>query len=883
MKQLLFNSLFLILVCGSTASFAQDTYRVLVLHSGWHERIWDREFDRLFSDALTAREGAKVEISFQNLGIDKNQTPETRGFYVNNIEAIVQEQKVDMLVALLPAAIEFVQEIESFQDIPTILVLPSNDFDLSTFPKETTRVIKSNSDVAILNSIEAARALNPEASVVEFFSGSSQIDLAYMARARILSNNYPEELSFRFHSGLPVSELAAYTSELNQDSIVVFLPFSSFSSGESADAITLMPVVSEASGVPIYGIADSWLGLGILGGYFVIVDKYANAASLAASSLIHQHPLEEGDLQVSGDFIYDYAQLTKWGYDLEALNQPFLLRGKPRTILDDHSGFIYTIALLIFLLVIALGLQYLMLKRSEIAKKELQDRERQARENEARFELLTRNSLDVIWTWSGEKQLATYYSSSIEQLTGYTPEEFIALPMDQVMTVPLKEFTLQDIFKKESGPLMFEVELTRKDGHKVWCEVAAQPIGGSDVNRNDWVGVTRDVSIRKKAEKERLALENQVRQSQKFESLGTLAGGIAHDFNNMLGVIMGLTELLKLKMPDNAEALLIADKLLSTTDKAKAMVGQILAFSRQSTGNKAVTDIHELMVDTIQLIQTGIPKSINLNYGFTDKAINVLGDANQLSQVFINTLTNAYEAIDEQEGTIFVDIAESHFDHKVKLLHGELPAGSYAKVTVADNGSGLKAEEIEKMFDPFYTSKELGNGMGLAIVRGVVIGHGGAIDIHSEPNKGTTVSIYIPVTEQTAIAPEAADFHEYEGEKSTIMLVDDQTDLLETMSLMLQELGHHCIPCSDPQQALDLIASDNASIDLVITDYSMPSISGMEVREFSAKHRPDLPVILATGYSDRISEDTSDDEDTEYILNKPFGFGELKSMLNKML
>jgi PAS domain S-box-containing protein len=874
------SPVFLLLLSSLSFAAEDDTYRILVLRGNWHERDWDRDFNRHFLESMVSSNGNKVQVSFQNLGLDKLVSPITREFYADNIEAIVKEQGIDILVAVLPTAIEFVLEIESIAEVPKVLVLPAENFDQSSLPQNLVRVVQSRSNTAIRKTIESTEFLHPNAKVIEVFSGSGQTDLSYMARVKAISGEYLDRFDFRFNAGLPLNELASNLASIDDESVVLITPYMANRNGELANSVNFLPELSRLSSVPLYSFVDGWLGYGIVGGYMHTVDNYAYATSVAASSLINKTSAE---LAILGGFRFDYTQLRKWNLNLADLSEPYVVENKPMSILDDYAGFIYTIALLVFLLLAVLFLQFLLLKRSKIANVRLEASEKKARENETRFELLTGNSLDLIWTWDGANNRTTYCSPSVRQLTGYTFKELLALPRRSIMTSASVKLALSKLSSTNRGAQLFEVELIKKNGDKIICEIAAQPVSDSADNSAIWVGVTRDISKRKEAEKEKLALQNQVRQAQKFESLGTLAGGIAHDFNNILGVLMGLTELLKLKISGNGEATLLADKLMTTTDRAKMLVGQILAFSRQSLDLREVTNLNDLLFESFQIMQTGMPKSIRLSFSDNETNVNVLADSNQLSQVFINALTNAYEAIDEYEGEISLSVSELQLAETTKFLHGELPRGRYALVKVVDNGEGLAEDEIEKMFDPFYTSKDLGNGMGLAIARGIVIGHGGAIDIESILGSGTTVSIVVPIVETDAKVIELPKLVSTKAAQSTIVLVDDQEDLLETVAFMLKELGHKCISCVDPKIALDVIGNPNLEIDLVITDYSMPGISGLDIRKFCAKHRPNVPVILATGYSERIAHDQPLSKLHHYVLNKPFGFRELKDMLKTAL
>lgn len=876
--------LFFALLLGPSAVLAQaeEISHVLLLHGDWHERTWDRDFDRVFSESLLESKGGTVEISFQNLGVDKLVSPITRQFYKDNFTAILAEKHIDVVVAVMPTAIEFIFEIEGISHLPKVLVIPGSEFDRSSLDMSITTIIESNSEIAIKHTLDAALALSPGAEFVEVFSGSGQTDLEYMERAQQVSRAFSSEFSFAFNTGLPAHQLLSRVSQLSQKTVAIMLPYASTIDGDSSNLTQIFPQLVAQSTVPIFSIADVWLGRGIVGGYMFTVDKYAQAASDATSALIDGLPLQTASLNVTGDFIFDFEQVELSGIDLNQLDAPFSLVNRPSSIFEDYTGFISTIAVLGLLLFIVLVWQFVLLGRAKIAKSKLQNREQQARENQVLFELLTRNTLDVIWAWDGEKKRTTYCSPTIEQLSGYTVKEFLNLSMFEAMTDSSADVALDKASSTKSGAQVFEIELRKKNGDLIWCEIAAQPMEGV-ADKNQWVGVTRDVSKRKHAEKEQIALQNQVRQSQKFESLGTLAGGIAHDFNNVLGVIMGLTELIKIKTSDNPGALDIADKLMLTTDRAKSMVGQILAFSRQSSSMKEPTDLNILLTESTQIMQTGMPKTIALNLNVAKQPLYVLGDSNQLSQVFINILSNAYEAVDGQTGNITVGIFQSDIEQTTKFAHGELAAGPYVTVKIEDNGRGVSEDEMEKMFDSFYTSKDLGNGMGLAVARGIVIGHGGAIDLRAEEGKGCTVFISLPLVEPESKEVEAVKLGDKGVTGSTILVVDDQKDLLETVSLMLQELGHKCISCQDPQQAIDCIANQELKIDLIITDYSMPGISGLEIREFGAKHRPDVPVVLATGYSERVAEDKYLRDNPHYVLSKPFGFTEIREMLSRTL
>lgn len=858
----------------------EEPVRVLVLHGGWDEGIWDGGFDNHLVNALQARLTVPHQISFQRLGVGSLTDEATVEFYKNFVVSIVASMGVDIIVSVLPAAAEFVKQLQVYNTLPLVMVLPgaaANDAELTS---DRVKTVLARSDLSIVNTLSVASQLQPGASTIEVFVGSERDELQFGAAARRIINESFSEYAAKFHYNMSVPDTEEYLSLLSDESIVLTLPYMAGDRSSNFDSLKLFQRLSSASAVPLFGIADPFLGYGLTGGYFHTAEAYATAASEAVFALVEDTNVESPQVgDEFGSIIFDYNQVQRFSLPVNSLEQPFTVLNQPSSLLAEYRNTVYVTVLMFFALAIITYQLFRALKKSEAAKLQLQVSERRAKESQLRYEVLARSTLDVIWTWDQTKRQTTYCSPSIMQLAGYTPEEFLNLSMRDIMTEESAEKALQLVFSTALGSTVFEVDLIHKDGSKVPCEIAAQPIveGGKSVDQ--WVGVTRDISKRKQQESNRLILEGQLRQAQKFESLGTLAGGIAHDFNNMLGVMIGLNELLKLKLADNAAATAIVDKLMETADRAKALVSQILAFSRQGNLNKTELDLGELAADALQLVQAGLPKSVKLEKVLSENPIQIIADPNQVSQVLIVILTNAFEALEQEHGEIHFELNELEIGRRTECLHGHLLPGKYAKITVSDNGLGVSSDRIDKIFDPFYTSKDLGSGMGLSIARGLVLAHKGGIDFRSVPFKGSSISVYFPVSSSSNDKAKDGSLLG-KASRSTILLIDDQIDLLETVGMMLDALGHDCIQCADPKQALELIASDGDQFDIVITDYSMPEVTGIDIANFCATKRPTVPVILATGYSDSAHFVNSGEETRHHILSKPFGLDELKAVLN---
>ncbi len=871
-----------LLGCSPSQAQTEGSLQVLVLHGIWNERAWQRDFDEQFSTSLSAQLGRPAEISFHNLDLSPSANPQSVEFFRQAVNGIVDTVGIDVIVAVLPSAVDFVKTLDSYTILPMVLTLPAILPQNAVSAADNSWIVRATAGSAIRNTLNVATALHPNAATIELFSDSAIDAFSFKRMAEQVIEQEFADYELVTHYNKPLAQMISTLSLLSDDSIVLALPYLSEELEQSGNSAAALESLSAASAQPLYGFAEPSIGSGLAGGYFYTAKEFAAASAEAAVAAINNAPYDGTVSGAFSSYIFDYEEVQRHKLQLNRLDVPYTVVNQPRSLVQDYRNTVYLTGVIFLLFCVAFYQVLIALKKSESAKKQLQVSEQLAKESQLRYELLTKNTLDVIWTWDQDQRQTTYCSPSIFQLTGYTAAEFMSLGMRQVMTESSAEHALALVFSPSRSSGMFEIELIRKDGSKIWCELSAQPITEEGANKNEWVGITRDISKRKREESERLALEGQLRQAQKFESLGTLAGGIAHDFNNMLGVMIGLNELLKLKIGDNPATVSIVDKLMAITDRAKGLVGQILAFSRQSNLHKVQFNLADLASDSLRLIQSGMPKSVKLEQNLGAEPITVLADSNQVSQVFIIILTNAFEALEAEQGEIDFSIHEVEITSEQECLHGKLEPGLYAKIKVSDNGLGVSEDRIDKIFDPFYTSKDLGSGMGLSIARGIVMAHSGGIDFRSKPFRGSTITVYLPAQAANGLSiPQSESVPE--AKRSTILLVDDQTDLLETVGMMLGVLGHDCIVCSDPRKAMEIIADTQQQFDLVITDYSMPEVTGLDIANSCADKRPSIPVILATGYNDSTAFLGAQDTRDWHILSKPFGFNELKLMLNSVL
>jgi signal transduction histidine kinase/ActR/RegA family two-component response regulator len=407
------------------------------------------------------------------------------------------------------------------------------------------------------------------------------------------------------------------------------------------------------------------------------------------------------------------------------------------------------------------------------------------------------------------------------------------------------------------------------------------------------IELQKEILERKKAEEFNRKLESQLRRSQKLEAIGSLAGGIAHDFNNILSAIIGFTELAgihiaKCDLTDHCSVKKDLDGILRSADRAKQLVLQILSFSRQQEGVLRQVSLDDLIRETVKMLRALIPTTIAITYTTEVRDTTVLADPIQFHQVLMNLGTNAYHAMQSTGGTLTFELGEtviSSEDWYFSTL--QLSPGPYLTLRVSDTGQGMDKETLEKIFDPYFTTRreEGGTGLGLSVVHRIISLHKGCIFVYSEPGQGTIFHIYLP---QSRLSDETTGSHpEPEAEAlrghERLLVVDDETILLEVMQRLLEDLGYTVTICPSSKTAVELFEHDPTAYDLVVTDMNMPEMNGMALIGRIRTLRPGIPVILCTGFSELMNAETTKALGRASYLMKPVMRGELSRTIRRLL
>jgi PAS domain S-box-containing protein len=382
----------------------------------------------------------------------------------------------------------------------------------------------------------------------------------------------------------------------------------------------------------------------------------------------------------------------------------------------------------------------------------------------------------------------------------------------------------------------------------------------------------RDITEQKRIEAEKDRLKAQLAQAQKMEAIGTLAGGIAHDFNNILGIIMGYAEIADFALPLDSKVKQDIAEVLKATHRAKDLVTQILTFSRKQDQERRALLVVPVIKEALKLLRSSLPATIEIRQklDLLQGEDLVFGDPTQIHQILMNLSTNAAHAMRERGGILAVTIAPVDFSLLSDGKAMELSPGKYLKLTVEDTGHGMDRTTLDRIFDPYFTTKGPGEGtgLGLAIVHGIVKSHNGAIIVFSEPGEGTTFHVYLPKLEREALSLEAATTPIPRGSER-VLLVDDEEGLANAVKQMLEHLGYRVTATGNSVEALILFRDQPEGFDLVITDYTMPGMTGTALAKEIMNIRPDFPIILCTGFSEKISEDSAKNIGIHALLMKP--------------
>mgnify|MGYP006284012909 CR=1 FL=1 len=512
--------------------------------------------------------------------------------------------------------------------------------------------------------------------------------------------------------------------------------------------------------------------------------------------------------------------------------------------------------------------------------------EQQLRENEEKYRRLVENLNEVIYTLD-EKGRITYVSPSVEPVSGYNTSELLGKQFIEFVHPEDKEGRLEQFHKSLSDiNEPSEYRFLTKDNQVVWVRTTSRPL----MKQGEVTGIQGilvDITERKKAEQERDRLQAQLRQSQKMEAIGTLAGGIAHDFNNILASVLGYTELSIDEVEKGSLLHQNLSQVLTAGNRAKGLVKQILDFGRKEGHEFMLTPIVPLVKEALKMLRSTFPASIAIRENISIEQGVVHAEPTQLHQVMVNLATNAKQAMSYEGGILEVSLQSVNFDEDLREKAPEMQPGNYVRISVSDTGCGISEQNLDRIFEPYFTTSETGTGtgLGLSVVHGIVRAHKGHITVSSEPGKGTTFHVYLPLAEQeqSRDLSTKAESEKLPTGTESILLVDDEKPILNMQQQILGNIGYSVTTQKSSREALEHFCNNPDKFDLLIADVTMPDITGDKLAFQVKKIRPDVPVLLCTGFSEKIDDQKKEELGIEGYMFKPVSKTDLAKMVRKIL
>jgi len=481
-----------------------------------------------------------------------------------------------------------------------------------------------------------------------------------------------------------------------------------------------------------------------------------------------------------------------------------------------------------------------------------------------------------------ENEIINVWNKTAEKIFGYTKNEIIGKSVITILPEKYRKESQEEMKKlsdtDESKIIGKTIEMTgmTKQGNEVPIDLSLS-FQSNDEGLHYFTMIIRDISERKQLEKENASLEEQLIRTQKLEAIGTMAGGIAHDFNNILTPILGYTDLAMSNILPSDKLFQDLEQVLNAAYRAKELVQQILTFSKHMEIERKPLALHLIVKEALKLLRPSIPTTINISHKIDSSCDNIFADSTQMHQVVVNLCTNAWQAMEPESGVLSIELKQVEVSAMLAKSQPYLNQSKYVCLSVTDTGIGMDKKTLERVFEPFFTTKDVdkGTGMGLSVTYGIVHSHDGEILVDSEPGIGTAFHVYLPVI-KTQMKTNLVDPVEIKGGQEPILLVDDEAPIMTMLEQMLKNLGYRVDAYDNSQDALTAFQNQPDKYDLLISDLTMPNLTGVDLSEQVQKTRSGFPVIITTGYSDDcLTNESMNQLGIRQVIKKPLKMRDL--------
>jgi PAS domain S-box-containing protein len=856
--------------------------QVFILHSYNKGYVWTDKIGEGIEDTLRS---SLPDLEIHTEYMDTKRTSDEQHF--NNLYRTFKhkygKKRFDVVITSDDHAFQFTLRHgkELFPGMPVIFngVNNFNDvmFDTSVLAGHRDLFTGVVEDVDIKKTLEAALAFHPKTRQVVVIVDTSGVGKALHEQTVTAASSLGRPVDLVFYEDMGIHEITEKVRRLPRDSIVLFLVFFRDKFGEVFTHDESFRMVQRNASVPLYTCWDIYNGLGgVVGG--MLTNGYSqgeNAAKLALRVLQGEKPSSIPIVMKSPNrYLFDYQELKRFGIDPSRLPAGSVIFNKPFSFYEENKTAIRGVSVFIAVQTAIIVLLLVNIRRRRRAENALQA-------SESRFRRLL-ESVQLVALMLDREGTITFCNDYLLQVTGWSRDEVLSKNWFESFLPPDIRNTTRSFFERSvaeaSGPFYYENPIVTRGGARrliVWDNSILRDEEGAVIGT---ASIGRDVT-------EHRRLEEQLRQSQKMEAVGQLAGGIAHDFNNILAAITGYASLLKKKLEGDEPLFGFAERILLSADRAAGLTHSLLAFSRKQAVNLRPLNINEIILGFREMLSRLIGEDIEFKLDLSANCMVTNADRGQIEQVLMNLATNARDAM-PRGGSLVVRTNPLVVEGSAMKVYNIGVPGAYAAITVADTGFGMDKSTLERIFEPFFTTKEVGKGtgLGLSIIYGIIQKHSGYVAAYSEPGRGTTFKIYLPLIATETKDEARAETGAPPSGSETILLIEDDRNVRQITRVVLEEFGYTVLEAVDGVEALAVYSGKGDSIHLVLSDVIMPGKNGREVAaEIREKFNPCAKIIFVSGYaSDTISRAGGPDTG-EHFLSKPIHPDELLKKVREVL
>jgi len=775
-KAFLISILSAIYICFIAASTvdAKKQQKVLILHSYHAEYQWTGNITKGIQSALEKEKD--VQLFFEYMDTKRHIDKPCLEKLVELYKHKYSDADVDVIIVSDDNALNFLLENREalFPGIP-IVFCGINNFTDSLIAGHTniTGVVEQPD---VFDTLLIAMRLHPEIRQVAVVHDQTETALANVANLKKIIPELERQVEFKYLTDMTVSELEEALRALPAETMVLNSIFVRDRKGRFIPQKQVGKLINDNFTGPVYTCSGVVMSCpGTCGGKVTSGYVQGQTAGLMAWRILHGEPAGSIDVlrESPNVYMFNYVEMKRFNISENDLPENSIILNKPFSFYENYKEKVWLAAggfTFLLFLIIALFLNILQRKQVEY----------ELIRSEKRYRTIFEDSRDALYISTREGKFIDVNQSMLD-LFDYTREQMIDLKVENVYVNPEDRIKLLNKIEKKGFVKDFEVKLRKKDGKVMDCllNVTVRQAG---VSIPGYQGSIRDMTEQKK-------LEAQLVQAQKMEAIGTLAAGIAHDFNNILTAVMGYSELAGFQIPEGHKARENLMKVRKAGNRAKDLVNQILAFSRQSKQERKAIQIAPIVKESIKLLRASLPSTIEFRQNIKAESVIVEADPTQMQQIVMNLCTNAFHAMSEDGGILEISLLEIELDSDTANQFHDLSPGKYVRLIVTDTGCGMDKELMERIFDPYFTTKEKskGTGLGLSVVHGIVKSHGGDITVDSEPEKGSTFNVYIPVIQKESVE-EKDETKPLPTGHERILFIDDELPIMDMVRQMLERL-----------------------------------------------------------------------------------------------